>query len=63
MGKINGSSIKASWYNPRNGETTDAGVFVNKGKQKFTAPTSGYGQDWVLIIDDAAKSYPKPGVL
>ena len=61
FGKISGGSIKATWYNPRNGETKDAGVFVNKGKQKFIAPGNGYGQDWVLIIDDAGRNYPKPG--
>ena len=59
-GKISGSEIVATWYNPRNGETKDAGRF-SKGQREFTAPTSGYGQDWVLIIDDASKQYTPPG--
>jgi len=25
----------------------------------FKPPSSGYGQDWVLVLDDAAKQYPK----
>ena len=60
FGKISGSDIKATWYNPRNGETKDAGLFANKGQRKFISPGSGYGQDWVLIIDDAAKHYTLP---
>ena len=60
MGKIAGNEVLSTWYNPRNGETKDAGRFSNKGQQTFTPPTSGYGHDWVLVLDDAAKNYPKP---
>ena len=60
MGKISGTKITASWYNPRNGVSNEAGIFDNKGQQKFTAPTAGYGQDWVLILDDESKHYAKP---
>ena len=60
MGKISGNKITASWYNPRNGESKEAGSFENKGQQIFKAPTSGYGQDWVLILDDESKHYAKP---
>lgn len=60
MGKISGEKITASWYNPRNGVSKEAGNFDNKGQQKFSAPTAGYGQDWVLILDDESKHYAKP---
>jgi hypothetical protein len=60
MGKISGTKITASWYNPRNGVSKEAGSFDNKGQQKFTAPTAGYGHDWVLILDDESKHYAKP---
>ena len=60
MGKISGTKITASWYNPRNGVSEAAGSFDNKGQQKFTASTAGYGQDWVLILDDESKHYAKP---
>jgi hypothetical protein len=33
---------------------------TNNGIKKFTPPSSGYGQDWVLVLDDAAKNYAKP---
>ena len=60
FGKISGTILKATWYNPRNGETKDAGSFNNKGRHKFIAPGSGYGQDWILIIDDTTKKYNMP---
>ncbi len=59
--KISGRELVAHWYNPRNGESAEAGTFTKKGPLAFTPPTSGYGQDWVLIIDDAAKNYSIPG--
>jgi hypothetical protein len=58
--KISGSEVIANWYNPKNGEVKPAGKFQKKASLKFTAPTSGYGEDWVLILDDAAKGYALP---
>lgn len=60
MGKIQGNELRAYWYNPRNGKSTDIGVVLNKDVREFIPPSSGYGQDWVLVLDDAAKKYPRP---
>jgi hypothetical protein len=60
MGKISGSKLNAAWFNPRKGETIKLNSLENKGTQKFTPPGMGYGQDWVLILDDAAKNYILP---
>lgn len=60
LGKISGKEASAFWYNPRNGESKDDGRFQNAGKKIFTPPGSGYGNDWVLVIDDATKKYDKP---
>lgn len=60
MGKISGTELQAYWYNPRNGQTSDIGKIVNKGVLEFKPPSSGYGQDWVLVLDDASKKYSKP---
>jgi hypothetical protein len=60
MGKISGKEVMVFWYNPKNGESKDAGRSNNTGQQTFTPPTSGYGQDWVLVMDDATKNYAKP---
>ena len=59
--KISGRELTAHWYNPKNGEAQAAGKFSKKSQQAFTPPSSGYGHDWVLIIDDASKGYPLPG--
>jgi predicted esterase len=55
--KVSGTSVKASWFSPRDGSTQDAGTFAESSAQTFTPPTSGYGQDWVLVLDDADQGY------
>ena len=61
LDKIKGPSVKARWFNPRDGSTQAAGVFNNHGPQEFTPPEPGELLDWVLVLDDAAKGYPAPG--
>ena len=57
MGKITGNTLHAYWYDPRNGTTTNIGMVENKGTKKFLPPSTGYGHDWVLVLDDSAKGY------
>jgi len=59
--KISGKEIQATWYDPRNGDLKEVGKFPKNAQQEFTPPTSGYGHDWVLIIDDASKKFVLPG--
>jgi hypothetical protein len=52
MGIIEGKKVKASWYNPRNGKTTEIGIFDNTGTQNFNPPDAPKeGNDWVLVLD------------
>ncbi len=60
MGKIAGNQVFGYWYSPKNGEVKEVGNFENKGTKLFTPPSTGYGQDWVLVLDDMSKKYPKP---
>lgn len=60
MGKISGTELQAYWYNPKDGKIIDIGKIVNKGVREFKPPTTGYGNDWVLVLDDALKNYNKP---
>jgi hypothetical protein len=55
--KISGAKKKAWWYSPVDGKAEYIGEF-NNGKQTFIHD-SGYraGNDWVLIITDAAANY------
>lgn len=63
LGKISGSQVRAHWYNPRNGTSTEIGVFENSGTREFRPQYEGLGSDWVLVLDDAAKNYAAPGRL
>lgn len=52
--KISGKELKAHWFDPRTGEVKEIGRFAKKPKE-FIPPTSGYGQDWVLVVDDGSR--------
>ena len=60
MGKISGKDVSTAWFDPRTGEVKDNGKLANTGRQRFTPPTTDYGQDWILIVDDSTKQYPAP---
>lgn len=52
LGKIEGVKVKASWFNPRDGKTTDIGEFDNTGTREFNPPgDEKAGNDWVLVLD------------
>jgi hypothetical protein len=61
LGKISGGTVKAWWYNPREGASSAAGEYANSGQRAFTPPSNGYGNDWVLVLDDTSRGYPAPG--
>jgi hypothetical protein len=50
------AAVRAWWFDPRDGSAKEAA-----GTAEFQAPTSGEGQDWVLVVDDAARAFPPPG--
>lgn len=63
MGGIGGSHLDASWFNPRTGEVTKAGRYENKGAVSFDPPgDAANGNDWVLVLDDAAMGFRAPGL-
>jgi hypothetical protein len=56
MGKIGGKRVRAAWFDPRTGQTTPIGTFANRGIRTFAPPgTPAPGNDWALLLDDAAK--------
>jgi hypothetical protein len=59
--KLSGTLIKAYWYDPRLGTSTYIGSFPKRASREFTPPSHGRGNDWVLVLDDAAKNFPPPG--
>ena len=61
MGKVSGEEVKAWWYNPRTGTNREIALFENTGTREFVCPSEGFGSDWVLVLDDAARNFPAPG--
>ncbi len=61
MDKISGARVVAWWFNPRNGEATRIGSYEDKGQREFIPPDPGEMLDWVLVLDDASRSFPPPG--
>jgi hypothetical protein len=59
--KLSGNVIKAYWYDPRLGTSAYIGEFPKTESREFTPPSSGRGNDWVLVLDDAARNFPAPG--
>jgi len=51
-------SIRAWWYDPRNGKAHPAGEYPNMSTV-FTSPLAG--PDWVLVLDSAELNFSLPG--
>lgn len=61
LGSVSGQTLKAWWFNPRTGVAAEAGEVPNTGSREFRPPSLGFGSDWVLVLDDAARGYGPPG--
>ena len=58
---INARYIREIWFDPRYGVSYHLHTGDTQGIQTFTPPTSGRGQDWILIIENADLNLPMPG--
>jgi uncharacterized protein DUF4038/collagenase-like protein with putative collagen-binding domain len=61
--KLSGTRIRAYWYDPRHGTSLLIDEFDKVPFRDFTPPSSGPGNDWVLVLDDASKGYAAPGTM
>lgn len=59
-GAVKGRVLCESWFDPRYGVTYRIHCGNTPSIQTYTPPTSGRGQDWILLIDDAAAGLPEP---
>jgi hypothetical protein len=62
--KLTGPTLRAWWYDPREGGANPIGEMENKGVQEFAPPAPakpGAVNDWVLVLDDASRQFPPPG--
>lgn len=62
---IKSKSLRAWWYDPRNGTAIPLGNVENRDTFEpdwNSLPwRNGSGPDWVLVLDDATKNYAPPG--
>jgi hypothetical protein len=63
-GAIAAASLRAWWFNPRDGRAQEVGTLKND-RLRFTPPrgTPGDGNDWVLVLDSASHRFPAPGAV
>ena len=61
LDKIGAKSITAYWFDPRKGESRLIETIPGKGTRKYTPPSGGRGNDWILVLDDTSKKFTPPG--
>lgn len=70
LSRLSGTVLNAWWYNPRDGLTYDgagqpaavpfASFSTTSVAESFDPPGVGTEQDWVLVLDDAARNFAPP---
>ena len=61
LSNISGNSINSWWYDPRTGVSFTGESLTNSDKVTIQAPSSGEGNDWVLVLDSTESEFEKPG--
>lgn len=59
---IKAERLKETWYDPRYGVAYQIKEQDTGGIQTYTPPTNGRGNDWVLVLTDAAAKLSLPGI-
>lgn len=59
--RLKAQRIREIWFDPRYGVSYHFHTSDNTAYQTYTPPTSGRGQDWVLVLEDDAANFPPPG--
>lgn len=59
LSALSGETMTACWFGPRTGRSQAPWHVARTAALTFTPPAGG--QDWVLVLDDAARNYPPPG--
>ena len=60
LNRISGKTIKAWWFNPRDGRILTIGEYSDKQPMDFTPHASGRGSDWVLVLENKAENLAVP---
>lgn len=59
--KIGAKNLNVYWFDPRTGDSKLFESIPGTGKHSFAPPSSGRGNDWILVLDDASKKFTLPG--
>jgi hypothetical protein len=51
MERLTGTTVRATWFDPRSGATHPIGELRRQGFPVFIPPSCGTGCDWVLVLD------------
>lgn len=60
LNRITGNTIKAWWFNPRDGRYIFIKDISDKKREDFTPHASGRGSDWVLVLENKERNYKMP---
>jgi hypothetical protein len=51
LSTLSGPDGEAAWFDPRTGVRRRIGALAGESERRFTPPSAGRGNDWVLVID------------
>ena len=58
--RLKAPRLKEIWFDTRYGASYHFHSTTNEGYQTYAPPTSGRGQDWLLILEDESANFPLP---
>ncbi len=61
LSSLSAVELKGWWYDPRTGASCEAGNLVKSESETVTPPSSGKGNDWVLVLDAENSGFDRPG--
>jgi len=61
LDRIGADKLNAWWYDPRTGKAEFIEKIPGNGTKRFTPPSRGRGNDWILVLDDEEMKFSEPG--
>lgn len=55
---IPAKKLKIFCFDPQTGKTIKSEIVSNKKQMNFTPSTTGKGNDWVIVLDNAREKFP-----
>lgn len=61
LSELEGAKFNSWWFDPRTGNAYEGSSLDRSERAEIEPPTSGKGQDWVLVVDNSTESFGVPG--